>query len=228
MHQYSSDSPDRRSIPLALAGIAVAVAYLVSVTRTRLGFDPPWWLWIEPPSLAGLYWMLYAAFDNWAWRQRLFGWRPSRIRDLRGTWVGTLTSSHAAEVTVPVVVWVSQSWTRLRVRVETLQSASHSVAGAVLTEDAAKPGLSYQYVNEPKAFVSVETMHPHRGTASFDFGVDEETLDGEYYTGRGRSNHGSIRVRRISKTILPKEAALTPERAESRDSATHATATNRN
>lgn len=208
MHEYSSDAPDRRKIPLTLAGIAVALAYLIFLASGPAGIPAPWWLWLEPPSLAGLYWALHELFDRKLWRANVLGWRPSQIRDLRGTWVGTLTSSHAPEREIPLVLWISQTWTRLSVRVETAQSASHSVAAAVLTNEAAEPGLTYQYVNDPKPLAATRTMHPHRGTATFHFGVDENALDGDYYTGRGRENVGAIRLLRTSTGLLTKEQAL--------------------
>jgi len=208
MHEYSSDAPDRTRAPLALAGIAILFAYGGSLLRERLHFDPPWWLWLEPPSLAGLYWLLHSGFDRWLWRMRVFGWRASAVRDLRGTWVGTLTSSHAKERHVPVVLWIDQTWTRLRVRTATEQSTSRSLSAAVLTDDAAEPGLSYQYVNDPKAFAAVPGMESHRGTASFVFSSEEDSLEGEYYTGRGRENYGAIRLRRISGRLLPRGTAL--------------------
>jgi len=62
----------------------------------------------------------------------------------------------------------------------------------VVTEDECI--LIYDYLNEPKSD-AVETMQMHRGTARLVLaGADE--LEGDYYTGRGRKNAGSIRLRR--------------------------------
>jgi hypothetical protein len=207
MHEYSSDARDRTKVPFILAAVAVVLAYPVFLAKRRYGIDPPWWLWLEPPSLAAIYVGLHALFDQLVWRVNLLGWRPSRIRDLRGTWVGTLTSSHDRAKEVPVVLWISQTWTRLRIRVETDQSGSHSVAAAVLTDDAVEPGLIYQYVNDPKPLVAKSTMHPHRGTANLRFGPDDAILEGDYYTGRGRENHGVMTLRRVARSDLLKDDA---------------------
>lgn len=62
----------------------------------------------------------------------------------------------------------------------------------VVTEDECI--LIYDYLNEPNSD-AVETMHMHRGTARLVLtGADQ--LEGDYYTGRDRSNIGVIKLRK--------------------------------
>ena len=55
--------------------------------------------------------------------------------------------------------------------------------------------LTYEFLNEPKSHTAA-TMAIHRGTASLRLQRSdrEDVLEGEYYTGRGRTNHGALRL----------------------------------
>ena len=55
--------------------------------------------------------------------------------------------------------------------------------------DLPVPELTYQYVNEPKA-IAPSTMEMHKGTATLK--LSGSTLDGGYYTGRGRGEVGTV------------------------------------
>ncbi len=55
--------------------------------------------------------------------------------------------------------------------------------------------LIYEYVSEPNPG-AVETLHIHYGTARVT--LNDDNLEGEYYTGRGRLNIGTIRLHRKS------------------------------
>jgi hypothetical protein len=67
------------------------------------------------------------------------------------------------------------------------------VIGAVITEEAGEVVLGYEYINEPYAH-AVGSMH--RGTARLRLTGDGEVLEGEYYTGRDRKCHRTLRVNR--------------------------------
>jgi hypothetical protein len=55
--------------------------------------------------------------------------------------------------------------------------------------------LSYQYRSEPRAD-AVDTMQTHLGTTWVGVSNDNRNLEGKYYSGRGRQNHGSIALKR--------------------------------
>ncbi len=67
--------------------------------------------------------------------------------------------------------------------------------GAVITEEAGEVVLGYEYINELYAH-AVGSMHMHRSTARILLTGDGEVLEGEYYTGRDRKSHGTLRVNR--------------------------------
>jgi hypothetical protein len=57
------------------------------------------------------------------------------------------------------------------------------------------PIISYQYQNTPRSS-AVSTMEQHRGAAEM-LVRSPERLEVEYFSGRGRSNHGTILLSRM-------------------------------
>jgi hypothetical protein len=112
--------------------------------------------------------------------------------NLIGEWSGTLKSSfdnHASEVKVTLKIF--QDWTKIKILMTTEQSSSHSESASIVIDASEGKYLSYQYINEPKSN-AVETMNIHRGTVRLVFDEKKNTLEGEYYSGRGRQNFGSL------------------------------------
>lgn len=92
--------------------------------------------------------------------------------------------------------WDAAGAGRLECRTE--QSESHSLTASLLVQQPGGMTLSYQYQSEPK-LVTSPTMHPHRGTAVVKWKAKGELLEGEYYTGRGRQNYGTVRLWRVGR-----------------------------
>ena len=107
----------------------------------------------------GLYGIIHKAFDSYGWRLL------SPIPNLNGTWVGHVKSSHEADKQSRVVVTIQQTWTHARICLESEWSRSHSLMAAIRTDEEGA-GLSYEFLNEPKAVVAAPTMQAHRGTAT--------------------------------------------------------------
>lgn len=177
---------------MTIAG--VVLAYSWGWAQGTFELTVPWWL--DTPSVFGFYGFLLLVLDRWAWR-----WGPIaqllRVPDLSGRWKGTLRTSHDDfRQEHPVQLTVTQSWSMIRMVLETSSSASHSVAAHVIESGGTEPyEIVYQYDNTPKAGV-VSTMHGHRGTAHLRLSADASKLTGEYYTGRDRQNHGSMEFTR--------------------------------
>lgn len=194
MHPFSTDSPERDRLRLVLFVISIALAWTTHVALSVLNLEIPWWL--DAPSVIFFYGILFYLLDNHLWRTPLVH-RVGLIRipDLNGTWTGEVDSSYEAaadEKPINAIVKVRQSWTKIIVVLETDRSRSVSELAMVLTARP-EPVLSYEYRNEPNARAT-ESMHAHRGTAALTF--ENETLFGDYYSGRDRRNHGMLRLRR--------------------------------
>ncbi len=194
MHPYATDAPERVRVPLFMAAIALLATYGVVRGLTALQLALPWWF--EGPSVLGFYGAIHLWFSKRGWRIRVFRRLGLVVvPDLQGRWEGELITSHEGTPDpAPVTVTVRQEWRRISVQAKTRDSRSHSVAATVLVGDEPDQ-LSYEYLNEPRA-TAVATMEMHRGTARLLVTATESqtVLEGGYYTGRGRSNTGTIRV----------------------------------
>ena len=91
-------------------------------------------------------------------------------------------------------VEIEQTWTKMAVRLNAVESRSWSITASVLTNAPEGLVLTYLFDNEPRA-ESVGTMQRFRGTAVL-VSAAPGRLEGDYYTGRGRETHGSIKLRR--------------------------------
>jgi hypothetical protein len=193
MHGYSTDSPERQRVPVILAGLAVGCAWLLAKGLDVWQITWPWWA--DAPSTMGFYGLLHGAFDRWVWR--LGVWlKVLSVPVLAGDWSGYVTSSfdeHAAQH--QVTAKIKQTWSRLSVTFQTQHSRSESVV-ATLRTDAPDPCLTYEYHNEPLPG-AVDGMQAHRGTARL-YLTNSTTLEGDYYSGRGRENQGRVRLTHLN------------------------------
>ena len=176
---------------VALAVLSVLLVWVLDVGLDFANIEPQWW--VSVPSFAGFYSVLHWLFDNHVWRWRLW-WNLGllRVPDLNGEWVGIVNSSYGANgSTHPVSISIIQKWSKILVRFETEQSRSYSVSGTLKVNDIINPELSYLYMNQPKSFAP-KSMEIHKGTSTLE--LKDNVLEGEYYTGRGRRNFGSVRL----------------------------------
>jgi hypothetical protein len=66
MHGYSTDSSERRIVPLLLALSAIALAWASSKFLAAVHLSVPWW--VDAPSSMAYYGALYGLFDRYLWR----------------------------------------------------------------------------------------------------------------------------------------------------------------
>ncbi len=193
MHSY--DLEGRGKVYTALAVVSLPPVWLLDAVMNAANFDPQWW--VSAPSFAGFFWCLHWVFDHYIWRTcplRQLGLVGAP--DLGGEWVGSIESSYGqGEVSREIAVTIAQRWSTISITAETQQSRSHSVAASIRDDGGPSPELTYMYVNEPKSG-AVPTMNTHRGTTILR--LKEQTLEGDYYSGRGRQEIGSITLHRAT------------------------------
>lgn len=193
MHSYSTDSSERRGFPLLVAILAVLASLCTHGLLLAFRLSPPWWF--DMPSLLTFYGIFYGLFDRYVWRLRFLR-RLGLVKtpDIAGIWHGHLTSSFDDHrVRHDATLSVSQTWTTIRILLETESSRSHSLSCSIITEDPDSVLISYEFRNEPKPHAK-QTMHSFRGTARhwLRTEAESEVFDGEYYTGRDRETYGSL------------------------------------
>lgn len=181
-------------------------AWLLGWALNQANIQVAWW--IDAPSVLGFYGVYRSLFDNYLW-SRIWpgGWRASSIPDIHGTWVGYVRSSHNANQFHPAVLYVHQSWTKISVTLETTGSRSSSTMASLNTAEAQESGLKYEFLNEPRAH-EVATMNSHRGVSHLRLSSNGKELEGEYFTGRGRMNYGSLCLTFCSTEAVNREEAL--------------------
>jgi hypothetical protein len=189
MHSYSIDIEERRTVLLVLAVSSILLTWGFFKILSDLKFSLPWW--IESPSVLGLYGFLFIIFNNWFWKI-LIMIGIIKTPNLNGIWEGGLkTSFDGSDSEIQSTLKIFQNWTRIKIILTTKKSSSHSEAASLVIEPPEGKYLSYQYINEPR-MDAVKTMSIHRGTAILFFDEKNNTLTGEYYSGRGRQNFGSL------------------------------------
>ena len=191
MHPYEVEGQGK--VVVALAAASILMVWLIHVVLDVIDFDPQWWLSV--PSFAGFYSGLYWLFDRYVWKLGLLRkLNLIQLPDLNGEWGGEVKSSYSQSGSAhSVSVVILQRWSKMVVRLESEYSRSRSITASLRTDDLPNPGLSYQYVNEPKSNAP-GTMEMHRGTATLE--LTGSSLEGDYYTGRGRGEVGTIKLSR--------------------------------
>jgi hypothetical protein len=194
MHGYSTDSGERRVVPLLLASAAIILAWVSSRILAITELSVPWWL--DAPSSLAFYGILYSLFDTYLWRNCLVSKLGlARIPNLAGRWNGYVISSfdgHAKRH--HFVINIFQSWTHIAIFLTTATSMSRSCAAIIQVDDPDGVALIYQYQNQPLAD-AMKTMHMHYGTAVLKV-TNGDCLSGDYYAGRDRRTFGRICCRR--------------------------------
>lgn len=189
MHAYSIDTNERKNILLVLAVISIVFSWGFYKILSYYQLSLPWW--IESPSILFFYGLSFVIFDKWLW-QYLEKADLIKTPNLTGEWNGNLKSSfdnHSSEVKATLKIF--QTWTKIKILLTTDQSSSHSESASIVIDAPDGKYLSYQYINDPKSS-AVETMNIHKGTVRLVFDEKKNTLEGEYYSGRGRQNFGSL------------------------------------
>jgi SMODS-associating 2TM, beta-strand rich effector domain len=202
MHGYSTDSNERRIVPLLLALLAIALAWVTSKSLATAHLSVPWWA--DAPSSIAFYGALYALFDRYLWR-KMFVHKLGlvRIPNLTGHWRGYLITSfdgHAKRH--DLMIHIFQSWTQIAVYLNTATSVSRSCAAVIQVDDPEGASLIYQYQNQPLAN-AMKSMHTHYGTAMLRIS-NCGCLAGDYYAGRDRRTIGRICCKRVSIQAWPK------------------------
>ena len=92
MHPYSTDSKEREQVLLALAALAIVMAFGLSLSLQAAQLTVPWWL--DAPSTMGFYGILFKCFDKSLWRSGSIRWtRLLKVPVLAGEWHGHILSS---------------------------------------------------------------------------------------------------------------------------------------
>jgi hypothetical protein len=195
MHAYITDSYERRDVPLLLAAVAIGLSLGLSLLLESFKISIP--AWVDITSVPLLYGISYTLFDKYCWHWWIFRQAGFvKVPFLGGVWAGhALSSFDDFQRKHKVEIRIEQHWTEMRITFRGELSGSHSILAAVFVDAPDGIVLDYEYQNEPLPGAR-EAMQIHHGTARLKV-MSESGMEGYYYTGRGRSNHGSIELTRL-------------------------------
>lgn len=199
VHPYAAEGRSARTVYAALGVAAVLSAWALHKAASVTSLALPWW--IETPSVLGFLGLYWKWFDLRLWRLPILqqkGWLG--VPDFRGTWMAHLRTSHdGGPRELEGELCIEQTWSKLSVLGVWPHSESHSVSAVLQRGPGTKYELVYTYVNEPRSD-ALPTMHMHRGTAWLRLDAVGDVMDGHYYSGRGRQEHGDLEVRRAARS----------------------------
>lgn len=200
MHEYSTSFHDRKLAYYFLATLSgivgVFVAFLFKAISDVSGMV------IAAPSGIVLYGVLFLGFDKYVWKLPLFyNLGLVKIPDLSGDWIAEISSS-ATGSKINAAVKIHQTYSKIRIHLETDKSDSLSQMAAI---DMASPNmftLRYEYSAEFKRNEDSEILR-HYGVTSIRLKSNDhrflENHSANYYTEQGRDSHGEIIFSRVVK-----------------------------
>lgn len=208
MHTYSTDNDARPKVLALLGGISLGTVLALKQflpwfsTHFLLGIT------LSAPSFALIFGLVYGGFNRYLWNHpvlHILG--LVQVPDLSGHWEGFIETSYDGDISGDMIspeddsdstytridasLDIKQHWRKISIRFKTATSSSHSQGATLLVNENVWPSLNYQYENQPPPDTP-ETMQMHHGTADLELRNDGTVLEGVYYTGPGRQNHGKI------------------------------------
>lgn len=199
MHPYVTDSKERITIPLCVAGASLIIAWIAAAIKLPMS----WWL--RAPFVLAVYAVISIIFDRQLWRWNyLRGIGLVKLPDMSGVWSGHILSSFdGLKREIPVNMQITQNWRTIYITLTTEKSRSHSVLAGITISNSGTATLSYEYANEPRRD-TLYNMQVHIGRARLTLGNEngKDVLTGDYYSGGDRHTYGIINLERTS-TELP-------------------------
>ncbi len=203
MHFCSNDLANTSRIYLyslvfSVLSFFLGLLPLYIIIEESLGIAIP--IWIEIPSIIGLYHFYIDLFEKYLWKHRIIKWLGlPKIPNLNGNWKAVIKSSHN-NTTKNADVFISQSYSRFSMIVKTDESTSKTTMAHLELSNPIYRTLVYSYISKPRP-LSAPTMNIHEGMGNLEILKNDAELRGYYYSGRGRQNFGEI--------LLKKEDACT-------------------
>ncbi|GLO04428.1 MULTISPECIES: hypothetical protein [Pseudomonas] len=197
-HEYSVIGHRRSTVGRYLGMLATivvsflpAVGFGLSELMAELGV-PEWgkYFVVIPITASLTYTALHWFFNKYGWRPLSF---IAQVPNISGDWncVGqTLNDDGSVAHDWVAELSISQTWEKIRVRLETKSSISHSVSVALIPEPDGCWMLMYSYINKPK--VGNGHLDAHQGYCEMRVVKNLKTAKGEYFTAKGRGTAGTM------------------------------------
>lgn len=152
-------------------------------------------IWIETPSIIGLYAFYINIFDKFLWKYNVIRWFGlPKIPDMNGVWKAIIKSSHNG-MEKEAIATIRQTYSKFSMILKTDESTSQTTMASFKLGNPIDRTLTYTYLCKPLS-TSPTSMNIHEGTGSLEILKGDEEMRGYYYSGRGRQNYGDITLKK--------------------------------
>lgn len=200
MHEYSLSHHDRKVIYYLIALLSslagIVLGFVVDVLRSN------WGIVVAAPSGLAVFGLLYLLFDHFVWKWPAFydlGF--IKIPNLNGDWSAAIASSATGEE-VMANVRIHQTYSKIRIHLDTDKSASLSQMAAIEMASPTLFNLRYEYSAEFQRNEAAEIIR-HYGVTNVRLKSEDHKFSEQhaaiYYTEQGRDSHGRITFTRTVK-----------------------------
>ncbi len=199
MHEYSISHHDRKKayyfIAILSGGLGTFVAYLIGDFQKAVGVA------VAGPSGLAVFGLLFLLFDNFVWRwPLLYRLGIVKIPNLNGSWAAEITSSENSGGGIKAEINIHQTYSKIRIRLETNESHSLSQMAAFEMADPTFFNLRYEYSAEYQRDQNAEILR-HYGVTCLKLKSADHIFSAQqsatYYTEQGRDSHGVIVVTKV-------------------------------
>jgi hypothetical protein len=183
------------SIILSIFTFFLVLLPFYDFLNNSLGFTIP--IWVETPSIIGLYAMYVSIFDKYLWKYQFIKWLGlPKIPNLNGSWKANLESSFDA-TQKEADVTICQSYSKFSMVLKTDESTSTTMMAAFEVANPILRALTYTFLCKPLP-TSSASMNIHEGTCHLEIFEGDKKMKGYYYSGRGRQNFGEICLKKVA------------------------------
>lgn len=199
MHEYHVLNHDRKNIYYFCALLSIFIGGIIAWGLTYLHSTSG--LFIAAPSGLAIFGGLFLFFDRFVWCSPvLYSWGIIKIPNLNGSWEASIRNSQGSGAPIKATVQIHQTYTKMKIRLETENSCSLSKMAAFEMADPSYFFLRYEYIAEYKRDQDSNILR-HYGVTCVELrSFDHNFIDSQaatYYTEQGRDTHGNILINRV-------------------------------
>lgn len=193
MHEYTVIGHDRKKVYYSLAFLSGLLSPVIATWLSQVSNVTSIPL-IAPSGLA-IFGLLFLVFDHWLWKWSLF-YKIGivKIPNLSGKWNGYIISSKQPQQKIAATITIYQTYSNIRIRLETQYARSLSLMAAFEMVDPICFNLNYEYLSEYRS--PQGDIVRHYGVTRLALKSDNNKFDGEqrgfYYTEKNRDAFGEV------------------------------------
>ncbi|MDN6842637.1 MAG: hypothetical protein L0L94_09925, partial [Staphylococcus equorum] len=141
----------------------------------------------------GIFGILYALFNNYIWKWNFLK-GIVKIPNLNGVWKGEFQSSyHNFNKSLPVVLIIEQTWSKICITGEFNHSKSSSNTASLKINDGGGVKLLYSYYNDKIPQYHEMGTSNHKGYANLE--IKRDSMEGNYFNDpTNNENFGKMKL----------------------------------